>query len=114
MLNKIATITSTKLGDVCDKHLNNNYFVIRRLGSEHVGIILGVGSANERRRYHVTPPLIGYAHTRKNPWYAECTSYFFFITNTPPSSSISPPNATKLHLKAKAITDKFPMGTLLW
>ena len=28
------------------------------------GIILGVGSASERRRYYVTPPLIGWAHTQ--------------------------------------------------
>ena len=26
------------------------------------GIILGMGSANERRRYIVMPPLIGWAH----------------------------------------------------
>ena len=29
-----------------------------------MGIIVGMGSANERRRYIVTPPLIGWAHTR--------------------------------------------------
>ena len=27
------------------------------------GIILGMGSANEGRRYYVTPPLIGWAYT---------------------------------------------------
>ena len=31
------------------------------------GIILGMGSANERRRYYVTPPLIGRAHTQNDP-----------------------------------------------
>ena len=33
------------------------------------GIILGMGSANERRRYiHViTPPLIGWIHTQNDP-----------------------------------------------
>ena len=32
------------------------------------GIFLGMGSANERRRYYVTPPLIGRAHTQIDPW----------------------------------------------
>ena len=36
------------------------------------GIILGTGSANERRRYYVTPPLIGQAHTQNDPC-AGCT-----------------------------------------
>ena len=31
-------------------------------------IILGMGSANERRRYIVTPPLIDWAHTQNDPW----------------------------------------------
>ena len=31
------------------------------------GIILGMGSANERRRYYVTPSLIGWVHSQKNP-----------------------------------------------
>ena len=30
------------------------------------GIILGIGSAIERRRYYVTPSLIGWAHTKNN------------------------------------------------
>ena len=30
-------------------------------------IILGMGSANDRRRYIVTPPLIGWAHTHDDP-----------------------------------------------
>ena len=30
-------------------------------------IILGMGSANEKRCYSVTPSLIGYAHTQKDP-----------------------------------------------
>ena len=32
------------------------------------GIILGMRSANERRRYTVTPPLIGWAHTHSDPY----------------------------------------------
>ena len=31
---------------------------------DNAGIILGMGSANERRRYIITPPLIGWAHTQ--------------------------------------------------
>ena len=31
------------------------------------GIILGMGSANERRRYIVTSSLIGWAHTQNDP-----------------------------------------------
>ena len=30
--------------------------------------ILGMGWANERGRYYVTPPLIGGAHTQNDPW----------------------------------------------
>ena len=31
-------------------------------------INLGMGSANERRRYNVTSSLIGWAHTQNDPW----------------------------------------------
>ena len=31
-------------------------------------IILGIGSASERRHYYVTPPLIGRAHTQNDSW----------------------------------------------
>ena len=31
------------------------------------GVILGMGSANERRRYIVTSSLIGWAHTQNDP-----------------------------------------------
>ena len=27
-----------------------------------------MGSANERRRYYVTPSIIGWAHTQNDPW----------------------------------------------
>ena len=36
-------------------------------GQTMAGIILGMSSANERRRYNVTPPLIGRAHTQNDP-----------------------------------------------
>ena len=32
------------------------------------GIIVGMGSANERRRYNVTSSLIGLAYTHNDPW----------------------------------------------
>ena len=33
-------------------------------------INLGMGPANERRRYIVTPPLIGWAHTQNDAWFS--------------------------------------------
>ena len=43
-----------------------------------VGIILGMGLANERRHYIVMPPLIGWAHTQNDPFYCWniYTSYY--------------------------------------
>ena len=35
------------------------------------GIILGMGSANERRCYNVTPSLIGWGYTQNYPWCVE-------------------------------------------
>ena len=47
------------------------------------GIILG-GSAIERRRYYVTPTLIGQAHTQNDPWailrYTGCVILDYVIT----------------------------------
>ena len=37
--------------------------------ASYVRIILGMGSANERRRLMITPPLISLAHTQNNLWY---------------------------------------------
>ena len=34
-------------------------------------IILGMGSASERRRYYVTPSLIGRAHTQNDPFHVK-------------------------------------------
>ena len=34
-------------------------------------ITMGMGWANERRRYIVTPSLFGRAHTQNDPWYAD-------------------------------------------
>ena len=38
-------------------------------------IILGMGSANERRRYTVTSSLIGWAHTENDPWVSSANPY---------------------------------------
>ena len=40
------------------------------MGQEIVHIILGMGSANVRRRYYVTSSLIGQAHTQNDFWIA--------------------------------------------
>ena len=71
------------------KHLKWNTQSIKFLLA---GIILGVGLANERRRYIVTSSLIGWAHTENDPWLvifmflflmicsisgSICSSYFF-------------------------------------
>ena len=39
----------------------------------YTGIILGMGSTNERRRYIVTSSLIGWAHIQNDPWYVTKT-----------------------------------------
>ena len=48
---------------------------------QNTGIILGMGSANERRRYNVTSSLIGWAHTHNDPW-KHNTSHIFGIVST--------------------------------
>ena len=45
-------------------------------GSVVSGIILCMHSANERRRYIVTSPLIGWVHTQKDPWVLHKDIYF--------------------------------------
>ena len=42
------------------------------------GIILVLGSANERRRYIVTTSLIGWAQYQNDPWEAYLFNYFYF------------------------------------
>ena len=41
---------------------------IKSTANPCTGIILGMGLANERRRYYVTPSLIGWAHTQNDDW----------------------------------------------
>ena len=44
----------------------NVMVMLIRTGND-IGVILGMGSANERRRYIVTSSFIGWAHTQCNP-----------------------------------------------
>ena len=52
------------------QHLNplTVHFCVAKLTCDLAGIILGVGSANESKRYYVTPPLIDRTHTENDPW----------------------------------------------
>ena len=43
------------------------------------GIILGMGSANERRRYIAKPPLIGRAHTQNDPYITPNTLFILMF-----------------------------------
>ena len=59
----------------------NAFVVVGRIGKtvkncEVAGIILCMRPANERRRYIVTSPLIGWAHTQYDPW--GCTQMVLF------------------------------------
>ena len=50
----------------------------------YTAIILVMGSANERRRYIVTPPRIASAHNQNDPWvraknYAHCLCLVVFL-----------------------------------
>ena len=47
------------------------------------GIILCMGSANERRRYIVTSSLIGWTHIQNDPWILFVDLYRLAITCTP-------------------------------
>ena len=48
-------------------HLSNRIFYLVR--KRISGIILGMGSANERRRYYITPLLIDQVHSQNDLWY---------------------------------------------
>ena len=53
--------------------------------TRYAGIILGMGSANERRRYIVTSSLIGWAHAKNDPYTgqtATCTARLFMQTTS--------------------------------
>ena len=57
-------------------------------------LILGLRSANERRRYFVTTSFIGWAQTQ--PWYY--TTYFIMLCTTQLWQPVVPPMTTKLAL----------------
>ena len=48
-------------------------------GREITEVILGMGSASERRRYKATASLTGWAHTRKDPWIRVTFLTFFTL-----------------------------------
>ena len=47
---------------------NSQHFVSGIKRNQRSGIILWMRPTNERRRYSVTPSLIGWAHTQNDPW----------------------------------------------
>ena len=53
--------------NICSRNMNNWIQSIEIVEYVYTSeIILGMGSANERRRYYVTPSLIGRAHTQND------------------------------------------------
>ena len=56
------------LKDSCVKWKSQIKFIIVGDTLYLSGIILGMGSANERSCYNVTPSLIGQAHTQNDPY----------------------------------------------
>ena len=61
----ILNIQISRLRDFTRSYGKTSFRILRR----GPGIILGMGSAKEKRRYIVTPPSIGWAHTQNDPWY---------------------------------------------
>ena len=49
---------------------DNFRLILTQIWISYVGIILNMGSANEKRRYNVTSSLIAWAHTQNDPCYA--------------------------------------------
>ena len=64
---QILTLNPKFLLTPKDKLMGVYYNVLKKLVMLS-GFILGMGSANERRRYIVTSSLIGWAHTQKEPY----------------------------------------------
>ena len=68
-------ITWANVDDVVDKnhdlksdtYILHYHILIKCVDTGVAGIILGIDSANERRRYIVTPPLIGWTHIQNDP-----------------------------------------------
>ena len=55
--------------------------VVRYNMTLHWGIILDMGSANERRRYTITSSLIGRAHTQNDPSSCQCLRHWRTFRN---------------------------------
>ena len=66
-------------------------------GSISSGIILGMGSANERWRYIVTSFLIGWAHTQNDPWLPGKSGTFVFCFVLRDHSMYAPSQWGMLH-----------------
>ena len=68
------------------------------------GILLAMGSANGRRRYVVTPPLIGWAHTKNDPWdINKCFPLHMFVLRSPWCSPI----------KCNLFSQNFPVSYII-
>ena len=64
--NKLEKIWERSLRILQDTYEQSYEEILNRNGS--TGMILGLHSANEKRRYKVTPSLIGWAQTYNHPW----------------------------------------------
>ena len=59
------------VSDACILCPSVMWFIVSLNSNDHhyTGISLGLGSANEKMRYIVMPPLIGWAHSQNYPCY---------------------------------------------
>ena len=55
----------------------------------YTGMILGLRPANERRRYKVTPSLIGWAQTLNQPWIINTTTEDLVMQGARPSAAMA-------------------------
>ena len=86
------------------------------------GVISDLGSANERRRYYVTPSLIGRAHTQNDPCKSRASAMdlYIYISDHPCSITTNiqvccrkwPHNISIGHVTLVAIIGKYNLGTL--
>ena len=71
-LTYVNTFTMITIKDVLAPAMTNHTEAVSSYSTSHElpGIILGMGSANEKRRYIVTSFLIGRAQTQCDPWWS--------------------------------------------
>ena len=69
-LTYVNTFTMITIKDVLAPAMTNHAEAVSSYSTSHElpGIILGMGSANEKRRYIVASFLIGRAQTQCDPW----------------------------------------------